>query len=60
MHRIKTRVCAVLHAVEKEIGLDLNELKRRQRSAWMAGDYARLGSRLQIVGERLVVASQRA
>lgn len=34
-------------------GPDLAELKARQRGAWSAGDYAVVGSTLQIVGENL-------
>jgi ubiquinone/menaquinone biosynthesis C-methylase UbiE len=33
--------------------LDFPVLKARQRSAWSAGDYARIGTTLQIVGENL-------
>src|SRR6185312_688311 len=33
--------------------LDFPALKARQRSAWSAGDYARIGTTLQIVGESL-------
>jgi SAM-dependent methyltransferase len=37
-------------------GPDLAELKARQRGAWSAGDYAVVGSTLQIVGENLCEA----
>jgi ubiquinone/menaquinone biosynthesis C-methylase UbiE len=36
---------------------DLEALKRRQRAAWSAGDYAVIGTRLQIVGETLCEAA---
>jgi SAM-dependent methyltransferase len=35
---------------------DLEGAKKRQRSAWSAGDYAVIGTRLQIVGETLCEA----
>ncbi len=35
---------------------DLNELKSRQQAAWSTGNYAVVGSTLQIVGENLVEA----
>jgi len=33
--------------------IDLNELKARQHGAWSSGDYAIVGTTLQIVGEQL-------
>jgi hypothetical protein len=33
--------------------LDLDALKARQHGAWSSGDYAIVGSTLQIVGEEL-------
>jgi SAM-dependent methyltransferase len=36
--------------------LDLNTLKARQRGAWSSGDYAIVGTTLQIVGEELCEA----
>jgi SAM-dependent methyltransferase len=36
--------------------LDLEALKLRQKAAWSAGDYAVIGSRLQLVGETLCEA----
>jgi len=36
--------------------VDLNALKMRQRGAWSAGDYAVVGTTLQIVGEELCEA----
>jgi hypothetical protein len=37
-------------------GLDLAGLKTRQRAAWASGDYAVVGTTLQIVGEELCEA----
>jgi SAM-dependent methyltransferase len=36
--------------------IDLTTLKARQRAAWSSGDYARIGTTLQIVGENLCEA----
>src|SRR5712691_673457 len=36
--------------------LDLNALKARQHGAWSSGDYAIVGTTLQIVGEQLCEA----
>ena len=36
--------------------LDLNALKSRQQTAWGSGDYAVIGTTLQIVGESLAEA----
>lgn len=36
--------------------VDLNALKTRQQAAWSSGDYAVIGTTLQIVGERLAEA----
>src|SRR5512145_1676453 len=35
---------------------DLNALKARQQTAWASGDYAVIGTTLQIVGEQLAEA----
>ena len=35
---------------------DLNALKQRQKTAWASGDYAVIGTTLQIVGESLAEA----
>ena len=35
---------------------DLNALKNRQQAAWTSGDYAVIGTTLQIVGEQLAEA----
>ena len=35
---------------------DFTEIKRRQKAVWSAGDYAMIGTTLQIVGERLCEA----
>jgi ubiquinone/menaquinone biosynthesis C-methylase UbiE len=37
--------------------LDYTAIKQRQRSVWSAGDYAMIGTTLQIVGERLCEAA---
>jgi SAM-dependent methyltransferase len=37
-------------------GPDFGAIKARQRAAWSAGDYAEIGTRLQIVGESLCEA----
>lgn len=36
--------------------LDLHALKARQQAAWASGDYAVIGTTLQLVGERLAEA----
>jgi 2-polyprenyl-3-methyl-5-hydroxy-6-metoxy-1,4-benzoquinol methylase len=36
--------------------VDLNALKKRQMSAWASGDYAVIGTTLQLVGETLAEA----
>ena len=36
--------------------LDYTSIKQRQRTVWSAGDYAMIGTTLQIVGERLCEA----
>lgn len=36
--------------------LDTNALKARQQAAWASGDYAVIGTTLQLVGERLAEA----
>ena len=36
--------------------IDLNALKARQQGAWASGDYAVVGTTLQIVGEELCEA----
>ena len=36
---------------------DLTALKSRQQAAWASGDYAVIGTTLQIVGEQLCEAS---
>src|SRR5262249_45372746 len=36
--------------------IDLAAIKARQRTAWSSGDYARIGTTLQIVGEALCEA----
>ena len=33
---------------------DLNAVKQRQQATWSSGDYAVIGTTLQIVGEQLV------
>ncbi|MGZ5158822.1 MAG: SAM-dependent methyltransferase, partial [Caldimonas sp.] len=35
---------------------DLNALKARQQTAWASGDYAVIGTTLQLVGEQLAEA----
>lgn len=40
-----------------ETPIDLNAVKRKQQSAWASGDYAVIGTTLQIVGESLAEAS---
>ncbi len=36
--------------------LDYTTIKKRQQAVWSAGDYAMIGTTLQIVGERLCEA----
>lgn len=38
------------------VSVDLDALKTRQQAAWASGDYARIGTTLQIVGENLCEA----
>ena len=40
------------------IPTDLNALKTRQQTAWASGDYAVIGTTLQIVGEQLAEACE--
>jgi ubiquinone/menaquinone biosynthesis C-methylase UbiE len=40
----------------KKPAVDLNALKARQQATWSSGDYAVIGTTLQIVGERLAEA----
>jgi ubiquinone/menaquinone biosynthesis C-methylase UbiE len=42
--------------VVKQPGVDLNAIKTKQQAAWSSGDYAVIGTTLQIVGERLAEA----
>lgn len=37
--------------------VDFNAIKQRQQATWASGDYANIGMRLQIVGERLAEAA---
>jgi SAM-dependent methyltransferase len=43
--------------VDKGTGSELVELKRRQQATWASGDYALVGTTLQIVGETLAEAA---
>ena len=45
-----------LAVVVKQPGVDLNAIKTKQQAAWSSGDYAVIGTTLQIVGERLAEA----
>ena len=42
--------------VVKQPGVDINAIKTKQQAAWSSGDYAVIGTTLQIVGERLAEA----
>lgn len=42
--------------VPPELGLDLKVLKAKQKTAWSSGNYAVIGTTLQIVGEQLAEA----
>lgn len=44
------------HPAAANTGTDLAAVKARQRTTWASGDYAIIGTTLQIVGERLVEA----
>jgi SAM-dependent methyltransferase len=46
----------ILPATQAQPPIDLAAVKARQRGAWAAGDYAVIGTTLQIVGERLCEA----
>jgi len=52
--------CGVMLSAKGNTMLDLSKttsaLKKRQQATWSAGDYAVVGSTLQIVGERLCEA----
>jgi len=39
-----------------EISIDFNAVKNKQQAAWASGDYAVIGTTLQIVGESLAEA----
>jgi hypothetical protein len=43
-------------AATLEAPIDLNVVKSRQMAAWAGGDYAVIGTTLQLVGERLAEA----
>ena len=47
---------ATLSQMAQDAGPDLSALKARQQTAWSSGDYAIVGSTLQIVGEDLCEA----
>jgi len=47
---------ATVSQIAPDTGPDLSALKARQQTAWSAGDYAIVGSTLQIVGEDLCEA----
>src|ERR1700756_588111 len=42
--------------VAKKPAVDLNAIKAKQQAAWSSGDYAVIGTTLQIVGEQLAEA----
>jgi ubiquinone/menaquinone biosynthesis C-methylase UbiE len=42
--------------IAKRASVDLSAIKAKQRAAWSSGDYAVIGTTLQIVGERLAEA----
>jgi SAM-dependent methyltransferase len=44
-------------AVEKPVGPDLEAVKARQKTMWSSGNYAVIGTTLQIVGEELCEAA---
>jgi ubiquinone/menaquinone biosynthesis C-methylase UbiE len=50
---MNTAVATVSPTVRPAIPIDLTALKTRQQDAWASGDYARIGTTLQIVGENL-------
>lgn len=47
---------AVLKTNSNADGIDLGALKTRQQAAWSSGNYAVVGTTLQIVGETLCEA----
>src|SRR6201991_1512079 len=47
---------SVAAAVQPATSIDLNALKAKQQGAWASGDYAIVGTTLQIVGEELCEA----
>jgi ubiquinone/menaquinone biosynthesis C-methylase UbiE len=53
---MNSAVATVSQAVRPAIPVDLTALKTRQQDAWASGDYARIGTTLQIVGENLCEA----
>src|SRR4051812_28136872 len=51
-----TQPAATLTQHDQPIQVDLEALKARQHGAWSSGDYAIVGTTLQIVGEELCEA----
>jgi ubiquinone/menaquinone biosynthesis C-methylase UbiE len=49
-------VASVSQSPRSAVAVDLSALKTRQQAAWASGDYARIGTTLQIVGENLCEA----
>jgi hypothetical protein len=45
-----------LAAVNRTAAIDLGAVKARQQGAWASGDYAVVGTTLQVVGEQLCEA----
>jgi SAM-dependent methyltransferase len=48
---------SVLVSPPPEVNVDLNPIKQRQQAAWASGDFAVIGTTLQIVGETLAEAA---
>jgi ubiquinone/menaquinone biosynthesis C-methylase UbiE len=53
---MNTAAATVIQDRQPAPQVDLKALKARQQAAWASGDYARIGTTLQIVGEELCEA----
>jgi ubiquinone/menaquinone biosynthesis C-methylase UbiE len=54
--KAKTSVPSAAASSAGKTAVDFNSIKQRQQATWASGDYASIGTRLQIVGELLAEA----
>jgi SAM-dependent methyltransferase len=54
---VRVMPVAAMRATAPDVKLDLNAVKQRQQAAWASGDFAVIGTTLQIVGETLAEAA---